>query len=856
MIIPDSIKELFISELDKNLSLFDLSIEERQNLKKRLTSFSLPDEISISFFNHLLQFEDIKKILSDKDISYLKKKQKEYISSLFEFNLDEVYIKDRIRLANKHYKNNIDIVSFIGGYAKFAADIFRYLIQNNKDDVLPTLEKIFLFDVSIFSKIYLENAIQKSKRITEKYIDLYNKVNDGIIIIDVDNLKIVDVNKKIEDWLGLEKKQILNKDISFIFMEETKIKKLLKERYESYPILYLKSDRGTLIPVEISLSFSLNNGRLFAFSIVRNIRYRLELEKQIERLSILYRVLSKTNQLITTTKSINEFFSKIVEILVKDGKLSCSMIVLKEKEEKVSFLACNKEKDREKFFKENISFIEEVFEKRETCRKISDEGEKFIILIVYKNDYVKKENVCKAVLIVQSEEISFFQEEEINLLKEIAWDLGFVLFSLEKNKKIHFLEYYDAITKLPNRKYFFNILENFIKNEQSFALVILDIKHFKEINESISFTAGDIILKSLAIELENLLKGKYKLLARIGGDEFGIIIDGKTKEEVINIIKNLLEKIQQRPFKIEGQDIFISLNIGISFYPEDGNSAEELIAASEAALKEAKKIGKNICEVYNPLLKKEYLEQIELENDLRNGILNGEFRLFYQPIYSLREEKIIGAEALLRWFSPKRGYVPPLYFIHILEESGLIYDVGGFIIETAVKQLKQWEKYGIYISINISPYQLKTGNLHYLVEHHIDKNNVDPSKLVLELTETVIMENLEQAQKELGRLKDIGINVAIDDFGTGYSSLSYLKSLPFTSLKIDRSFIKDIPEDESSIKISKAIINLAHSLDKEVIAEGIETENQKNLLKSLDCDYAQGYLFSKPIPAEEFEKLL
>ncbi|RMD45198.1 MAG: GGDEF domain-containing protein, partial [Aquificota bacterium] len=343
---------------------------------------------------------------------------------------------------------------------------------------------------------------------------------------------------------------------------------------------------------------------------------------------------------------------------------------------------------------------------------------------------------------------------------------------------------------------------------------------------------------------------------RIGGDEFGLIIKKVSQKE--NILKEI-EKIKgtvKNPFIIENQKIYIFINIGISFYPKDGKTKEELIAAAEAALKESKKIGSNTFEIYNPLMKKENFEFLTLENELRNAVKNEEFRLFFQPIVELRTGKIVGAEALLRWFSPKRGLVSPLTFIPILEETSLIHEVGNFVFYEAAKYAKKWEKSGIYISVNISPSQVVLGNLLETAIKSTEFFSLDPSRLVIELTETVLMENLNKSKEEIERLNRYGIKMFIDDFGTGYSSLSYLKNLPFYAVKIDRSFIKDIPEDEDDIKISKAIINLAHSLDKKVVAEGIETKEQFEYMKALDCDFGQGYLFSKPVSPEEFDKLL
>lgn len=855
MITSENLKETLLSQLNQALETFNISFNQLKNVKRYLKGVDIPEEIFSEFFNYLLSYETFKEELTSKDISFLKKKQKEYLDFLLNLNIGEDYLKNRLRIFQKHYQQKVPLEDFIASYSKILADIFEYLISQKKEEAVPTLLKLSFLDVFIAVKVYLSNEEKKFEKLKKRYTELFNEINDGIIVINVDKNEIVEINKRIEDWLGVEKKEILNRDISFLFLEEAKIKRLLKERFERYPVLYLKNKKGTLLPVELSLSFSLNNGQLFAFAIVRNIKYRLEIEKQIDRLSRLYKVLSETNQLITQVKRVDELFKKIVEILVKTGNFDCAMVVPVNRDFKPIYFSCIRKETSETFLKKHLSFIYEAIEKKEIVRKVTEEGEKIFVPIFKRNNNLIDNGICRGVLVVSSEEVSFFKDEELQLLKEVSSDLSFAVFSIERNKKIQFLEYFDVITKLPNRKFFFNTLEKLTRKKTNFTLIVLDIVHFKEINETFSFVAGDTVLKIISEKLQKFFE-KSKLIARVGGDEFGIIVEDGEKEEVLSYVKEVLSKIRQEPIKIEGQNIFIAFNAGVSFYPDDGDTAEELIAAAEAALKEAKKIGKNVCEFYNPLLKKEHLQELELENDLRNAILNEEFRLFYQPIYSLKENKIVGAEALIRWFSPKRGYVPPLHFIKVLEDSGLIHDVGMFVIDTVLKQIKKWHKFGIYISMNISPYQIKAGYLSSLLKEKIQTYSVDPEKIVIELTETVIMENLEQALQELKKLENMKINMAIDDFGTGYSSLSYLKNLPFSSVKIDRSFVMDIPKDKNDIKISKAIINLAHSLDKSVIAEGIETEEQLYILKELDCDFAQGYFFSKPIPEEEFEKLL
>ena len=856
MIFLEDIKKYLICDLNTKLTFHDISQKDIENMRQFSKKINnLPEDIFKNFFNYLLKFKELNAFFTGEDIKTIKNKQKKYLEEILNCEINEKYINNRLKIGLRHYKNNIPLFYFIAAYSKFIQEVFKYLSIEDKELFLALL-KIFFLDLSIFAQTYLASEEEKLKKLTGKYKNLFQNINDGIILINVDEFKIVDVNKKIENWIGLDRNQLIGKDISYIFWEESKIKSLLREKFEKYPVLYLRGKNGSLIPVELSMSFTIEQGVLYALIVVRNIRYKLEVEKQIERLEKLYKVLSQTNKLITQVKDKKDLFGEIVKILVETGKFECAVILDIKTKKPISYM-CSKDINVEKFIKESLPFIEKSISESITVRSQSDEGEKIFIPIKGQEDNLLKQKSQNSYLLgVFSEDISFFQEEEIQLLNEIADDLAFALYSIKKNKKIKFLEYFDIATKLPNRRYFFKHIQEKISKQKTFAVVIVDILNFKDINETINFESGDLLLKELSKKLQELLSSKISIIARIGGDEFGLTIDVDCKEKIFQIVKELISKISNESFVIKGKKIFLSLNAGIAFYPKDGNTPEELLAAAEAAVEEAKKLGKNVCEVFNPAIRKDYLEQLELEQDLKNALINREFKLFYQPIFSIKDKKIIGAEALVRWFSPKRGYVPPLYFIKTLEESGLIYDLGNFVIETAFKDLKDWENKNIYISINISPYQIKRGTLFDTIKNYLDIYNVNPEKITIEITETALMENIDKAQEELYKLKNLGISIAIDDFGTGYSSLSYLRELPFSSVKIDRSFIKDIPENESDIKISKAIVNLAHSLDKTVIAEGVETEKQLEILKSLDCDYGQGYLFSKPIPKEEFEKLL
>lgn len=426
------------------------------------------------------------------------------------------------------------------------------------------------------------------------------------------------------------------------------------------------------------------------------------------------------------------------------------------------------------------------------------------------------------------------------------------------------LAYSDMLTELPNRLSFelmINDLINDIKKEKSnskFALVYMDIDNFKHINDTLGHVSGDLLLKYIANILKNEVKSS-DILARLGGDEFGIVFkDIENKEEVIGKIQKLL-KYLRRPWIIDQQEFFISHSIGIAIYPEDGESLSMLLKNSDVAMYFIKKNMKDDYSFYIPEIQEENSKKIKMINDLRHAIYNNEFTLFYQPIIDLNNGKIAGAEALIRWISPIKGMISPMEFIPLAEEFGLIHDIERWILKTAVTQKKQWEDMGygdIKLSINISGKSVTRTGFVNEIKELLSEAKIQNDKIQFEVTETALMEDLNESTKVLREIKDMNVKIALDDFGTGYSSLTYLKKLPIDVVKLDRDFIRNISEMSEDEVVAKNIINLTHQLNFKIVAEGIETKEHLEFLKLNSCDYGQGYLFSKPITKEELEKIL
>ncbi|WP_147532772.1 sensor domain-containing protein [Bacillus marasmi] len=425
-----------------------------------------------------------------------------------------------------------------------------------------------------------------------------------------------------------------------------------------------------------------------------------------------------------------------------------------------------------------------------------------------------------------------------------------------------YLAFHDALTGLPNRRSLVKQLKSFILSNrnicQNIALLYLDFDRFKYINDTFGHPFGDKVLKEISGRFGQTLS-ENAILYRMGGDQFAILQTHiEDKNEVLLTARNLLERAKM-PVIIEEYELFLTASIGISFFPDDCSTAEKLILNAGLALNRAKDNKRDHFELYQPEWDGLNKKNIIFENKLRKAIKEQHFELYYQPIYELKTNTIVGAEALIRWHEPGRGLVSPLEFIPIAEETGLIIPIGEWVINEACKQNKQWQTGGyspLILGINLSVRQFLGDNLIGVIENALIENALDPKYFNIEITESMTIQNIEGYMEKLVRLKEIGLSLSLDDFGTGYSSLSYLKNIPVDYLKIDRSFIKDLEHSPQDAEIVKGIIGIAHSLQLIVIAEGVETIAQAEILTSLNCDETQGYYFSKPLPAVEFEQLL
>jgi diguanylate cyclase (GGDEF)-like protein/PAS domain S-box-containing protein len=455
--------------------------------------------------------------------------------------------------------------------------------------------------------------------------------------------------------------------------------------------------------------------------------------------------------------------------------------------------------------------------------------------------------------------VGAFDDEETRLLVELAGDLSFAIDHIEKDKKLKYLAYYDVLTGLANRTLFLDRVAQYIRSAVSggykLAVFLLDLERFKSINDSLGQPAGDDLLRQVA-EWLTREAGDANLLARLGADHFAVVMpEVKQGGDMALFVEKWMQALLDHPFRLNAGTFRITAKVGIALLPDDGVNADTLFKNAEAALKQAK-ASRSRYLFHTQKMTEMVADKLVLENQLRQALDNEEFMLHYQPKVNLVSGKLTSAEALIRWNDPRTGLVPPGRFIPILEETGLIYEVGRWALGKAIEDYLRWRSAGlpaVRIAVNVSALQLRNRGFIAEIKQAIGIDAHAAAGLELEITESLIMEDIEQSIALLLAIRAMGVSIALDDFGTGFSSLSYLSKLPIDTLKIDRSFVIDMTTTPEGLARVSTIINLAHSLKLKVVAEGVETEEQSRLLRLLSCDEMQGFLFSKPVPSDIFE---
>jgi diguanylate cyclase (GGDEF)-like protein/PAS domain S-box-containing protein len=607
-----------------------------------------------------------------------------------------------------------------------------------------------------------------------------------------------------------------------------------------------------------------------------------ENEISIKRLNRVYTILSGINTLIVRARDRDHLFREACKIAVKQGQFKMAWIGVVDRsagktvlvasagiaedwlsaiKDRISHsvsddplsgdnLAARAMRGKKALVVNDLSCSLEV----PSGKKYADSG---IFSIATLPLIVSDEAI--GVIVLYASEIEFFHEEELKLLTELAGDIAFAIDHIDKRDRLSYIAYYDELTGLANRSLFIERTAQYVRiaagSRSNLAVGVLDLERFKNINHSLGRLAGDALLKQVADWLTNYL-GDANLLARVDADHFAFVLpDLKHERDVPRLIEKALEDFTKHPFMLDEAVFRVAAKIGVAIFPDDGPTADILVRNAEIALKKAKVSGDRYT-LFAQKMSDTAVLKPTLESQLRDAIDNEEFVLYYQPKVNLVSGKLTGAEALIRWNHPQRGLVPPAQFIPILEESGLIFEVGRWALHKAVNEYLRWRAAGlpaVRIAVNVSPLQVRNTGFVAEIKEAIGVEAHAGGGLELEITETTIMKDIEYTIATLQAIRELGVVIAIDDFGTGFSSLSYLAKLPIDTLKIDRSFVVDMVSGSRGLALVSTIVNLGHALSFKLVAEGVETEEQSRLLRLLQCDEMQGYLYGRPVPGDVFE---
>jgi diguanylate cyclase (GGDEF)-like protein/PAS domain S-box-containing protein len=703
------------------------------------------------------------------------------------------------------------------------------------------------------------------------------------------------LNGTIQTWnpgatrlLGYETGEIVGQPIEVLvpadrqYEEEMIFHRIARgERFINHESKRRRKD-GVILDVALTISPIKNtSGQIIgASSIMRDISERLEAEKHLRRLTDFYAALSRTNKAIVRARNEEDLYKEICDICVEHAHAKIAFVALIDGDRIVTHIWAG---PGDEFLaglslpvhsgdgqpdgpvaislREGHPYIcNDFYADPNTLpwrERLAHLGTRSLVAFPF-----RRSGVVVGAVSLHMTERNYFDDALIGLLDEMASDISFALDNLGHESRIEFLATHDALTGLPNRNLIIDRITQSLahakRSQGQIAVLYIDLDRFKVINDGCGHSVGDQVIRAVASRLTAYIRDG-DTVARIGSDEFLVLLnDLQRGTDVFGLTQELCELFTE-PFDIDGREIFITVSIGVSVFPQDGILANTLIHNADVAMYRAKHMGRNTYQFFTLELSKETQYRVELETKLRSAIARHQLRLLYQPKIDLSTGKISGCEALLRWFHPELGEVPPVRFIPVAEESGLIVPIGDWVLLTACKQNKAWQEAGlpfIVMSVNLSARQFLQQDVVRWVSGTLEATGLASYSLELELTESLIAQDTEKTIEAVRVLKETGVKLSIDDFGTGYSSLSYLKRFRVDTLKIDQSFVRNMLVDSDDSTIVVAVIALAHNLGFKVIAEGVETAEHCRILRDHGCDAIQGYYFSRPVLPDEFAEML
>jgi diguanylate cyclase (GGDEF)-like protein len=651
-------------------------------------------------------------------------------------------------------------------------------------------------------------------------------------------------------------------------------------------LLFLAAEKGAFTPDLVELLRRLSQNVSFGLENLDRTEEKASTEAQKERLTRMFAALSATNEAIMRANSRNELFRLVCEAVVEGAKFTSTTIALARPDDEFLEIAATTGPMADYIRTLRYSISADKPEGRGLTGTAYRSGQPSV-----SNDFQadartshwhgKTETRSGAglplliggkpvgVFLFLSSERGTFTPEFVELLRRLAENVSFALDNFDRvdekkqaDERIQYLATHDGLTGLPNRAMFGELLKTSIaaarRHERQFAVLFIDLDRFKVINDSLGHFSGDKLLAEAGNRLRSTLRAS-DVVARLGGDEFVVILnDVKEVHQVAVVARSLLAALS-RPLVLSGHECRTTASIGIAMFPKDGTDEHTLTKNADMAMYLAKEDGKNDFRFFTKETRTQSVERLTLETQLRNALELDQFKLHYQPKVDVSTGRVTGVEALLRWIHPELGLLPPMKFIPLAEEIGLIVSIGRWVLRTACAQNMAWQHQGlppISMAVNLSPRQFSDENLLRDIDDALAESRMPPNLLQLEITESLVMSNVDRAISLLGAVRSRGIRLAIDDFGTGYSSMSLMKQFPIDTIKIDRSFVRHLPDDCQDKAIAQAIIGMGKALGLTVVAEGVETAEQDQFLRDQACDEIQGFLFSKPVPPEAIPSLL
>jgi diguanylate cyclase (GGDEF)-like protein/PAS domain S-box-containing protein len=759
----------------------------------------------------------------------------------------------------------------------------------------PSEERWFALTATPLDENRAMGAVVRHLDITERkrqesamrcFVDAMDVISDALYLVDRDSMRMIHVNDAGCRAQGQPREALLAADPWDVFaMTRAELEKcydgVIAAGGDAEPVegRRRRAD-GSQFWVEVRLHAQCYGDRWTVLTMARDITQRKEAENRIVYLTRVYAMLSGVNMLILRVRDRDELFRETCRIAVEAGGFPMTWIGMVDRTlgRIVPVASGGADEEYLQALSEalaaeaisqpgNVMSARAIREKRIILSNDTQSDAKVLFGDLHANRGIHSIAIfplivgeeAVGVFVLYAAEIEFFHSDELKPLTEMAGDVSFAIAHIGERERRDLLECHDELTGLANRVLFLERVAQFMDaataGGDKLALCLIDLERFKNFNDSLGRLAGDALLRQVAQWLTQEA-GDAKAVARVDADHFALVLPAVTHEsDVERRLERTINSLQKHTFHVDDGAYRIAAKFGVSLYPDDGQDADALFKNAEAALKKAKNAGDRYL-FYAQRMTETAIIQLSLENQLRAAVERREFVLHYQPKINLASGRLAGAEALIRWNDPRTGMVAPAQFIPILEETGLIHEVGRWALDTALEDYLRWRGAGlpaVRIAVNVSPLQLLNREFIAELREAVGRDGRAAEGLGLEITESMIMRDVERSIASLQEIRAMGVRIAIDDFGTGFSSLSYLSKLPVDTLKIDKSFVADMTQGPAQMSLVSIIINMAHLLQLDVVAEGVETVEQARLLGLLRCDEMQGYLIGKPLPGPAFE---